>query len=56
MKITLLLVAVIAALAVGGGFWWQSYEVPPPGWQGYVDADYVRAARPPPRSPRRRTG
>lgn len=42
MKITLLLVAVIAALAVGGGFWWQSYEVPPPGWQGYVDADYVR--------------
>jgi HlyD family secretion protein len=42
MKRWLVLVAVLVALAVGGGLWWQSYDAPPPGWQGYVDADYVR--------------
>ena len=36
-------VAVLAALVVGGGFWWQElHEAPPPGWQGFADADYVR--------------
>ncbi len=42
MKSTLVLVAVLVALAIGGGLWWQGHEAPPPGWQGYVDADYVR--------------
>jgi HlyD family secretion protein len=42
MKRSFVLVAGLAALAVAGGLWWQSYEAPPPGWQGYVDADYVR--------------
>ena len=42
MKRRLVLVAVLVALAIGGGLWWQSIEAPPPGWQGYVDADYVR--------------
>jgi HlyD family secretion protein len=42
MKRRLVLMAVLVALVVGGGFWWQSHETPPPGWQGYVDADYVR--------------
>ncbi|HEY3848611.1 MAG TPA: HlyD family efflux transporter periplasmic adaptor subunit [Acetobacteraceae bacterium] len=42
MNRRLVLVAGLAALAVAGGLWWQSYEAPPPGWQGYVDADYVR--------------
>ncbi len=38
----LILVAMLIALVIGGGLWWQSYEAPSPGWQGYVDADYVR--------------
>ena len=42
MKRRLVAVAVLAAVAVGGGQWWESIEAPPPGWQGYVDADYVR--------------
>ncbi len=42
MNRALLLVVVLAALGVAGGLWWQSYDAPPPGWQGYVDADYVR--------------
>jgi len=42
MKRTLLLVALLVALAIGGGLYWQRLEAPPPGWQGYVDADYVR--------------
>jgi HlyD family secretion protein len=42
MNRKLVLVAGLAALAVAGGLWWQSYEAPPAGWQGYVDADYVR--------------
>jgi HlyD family secretion protein len=42
MKRRLILGAVLAAAAVGAGLWWQSTEAPPPGWQGYVDADYVR--------------
>lgn len=42
MKRTLLLVALLVALAIGGGLYWQKLEAPPPGWQGYVDADYVR--------------
>jgi HlyD family secretion protein len=42
MKRILLFVAVLVALAIGGGLWWQTIEAPPPGWQGYADADYVR--------------
>lgn len=42
MKRTPLLVALLLALAIGGGLYWQRLEAPPPGWQGYVDADYVR--------------
>jgi HlyD family secretion protein len=42
MKSKLLLVAVLVALAIGGALYWQRLEAPPPGWQGYVDADYVR--------------
>jgi HlyD family secretion protein len=38
----LILVALLVVLAIGGGLWWQSIEAPPPGWQGYADADYVR--------------
>ena len=39
----LVLLAILVVVAVGGGLWWQSHEAPAPGWQGYVDADYVRA-------------
>jgi HlyD family secretion protein len=42
MKRRLVLGAVLAAVAIAGGLWWQSTDAPPPGWQGYVDADYVR--------------
>jgi HlyD family secretion protein len=38
----LIFVALLVALVIGGGLWWQSHDAPPPGWQGYVDADYVR--------------
>jgi HlyD family secretion protein len=42
MKQRLILIAALAAVAVTGGVWWRSVEAPPPGWQGYADADYVR--------------
>lgn len=42
MKRRLILVAALASLTIAGGLWWQSYEAPPAGWQGYVDADYLR--------------
>jgi len=42
MKRTLAAGAVLAALALGGGLWWENRQEPPPGWQGYVDADYLR--------------
>jgi HlyD family secretion protein len=42
VKRRLVLIVVLAAAAIGGGLWWQRLEAPPLGWQGYVDADYVR--------------
>ncbi|HVC59939.1 MAG TPA: HlyD family efflux transporter periplasmic adaptor subunit [Acetobacteraceae bacterium] len=42
MKRLLIVGAVLAALALGGGLWWQNHHAPAPGWQGYVDADYLR--------------
>ena len=45
MKRLLVPLVVLALLAAGGGTWWrQNRDAPPPGWQGYVDADYVRVA------------
>jgi len=45
MKRPVALLAVATALAVGGAsYWWQMRDAPPPGWQGYVDADYVHVA------------
>lgn len=35
--------AIVLAVALAGGFWWWRVQAQPPaGWQGYVDADYVR--------------
>ena len=42
MKRRLILVAMLTALAIGGGLWWQRHQAPSSGWQGYVDADYLR--------------
>ena len=42
MRRLLLFAAVLATLALGGGLWWRNHQAPPPGWQGYVDADYLR--------------
>lgn len=38
----LLPAAVLGAVALGIGLWWQTRTPPAPGWQGYADADYVR--------------
>lgn len=34
--------ALLGAAALSAGLWWQNRPTPAPGWQGYVDADYVR--------------
>ena len=44
MKRLLLPLIVLAIVAAGGAWWWQNHNDAPPGWQGYVDADYVRVA------------
>ena len=37
----LLLIAVIGLAGLAGGAWWLQRNGQAPGWQGYVDADYV---------------
>ncbi|HTW69784.1 MAG TPA: HlyD family efflux transporter periplasmic adaptor subunit [Acetobacteraceae bacterium] len=44
MKRLLLPLIVLGLVAAGGTWWWQNRSDPPQGWQGYVDADYVRVA------------
>ncbi|HUB15255.1 MAG TPA: HlyD family efflux transporter periplasmic adaptor subunit [Acetobacteraceae bacterium] len=44
MKRLVLPILALVALAVGGAWWWQDRDDAPPGWQGYVDADFVRVA------------
>lgn len=44
MRRLLLPFLLLAALAAGGALWWHNHDAPQPGWQGYVDADYVRVA------------
>jgi len=36
-----LLIAVIGLAGLAGGAWWLQQSRQAPGWQGYVDADYV---------------
>jgi len=44
MRRALLPLIVLAIAAAGGAWWWQNRANGPPGWQGYVDADYVRVS------------
>ena len=44
MRRLLLPLILLAIVAAGGTWWWQNRNDAPPGWQGYVDADYVRVA------------
>ena len=44
MRRVLLPLIVLAIAAAGGAWWWQSRADGPQGWQGYVDADYVRVS------------
>lgn len=37
-----LAVVLVGALGLGFWRWWQARPEGPPGWQGYVEADYVR--------------
>jgi HlyD family secretion protein len=42
MKRLLLPIAVLGVLALAAGLWWENRRPPLLGWQGYVDADYIR--------------
>lgn len=45
MKRSVSFLIVLLVVAGGGAaYWWQNRDNGPPGWQGYVDADYVRVA------------
>lgn len=41
-RVRMILLLAIVAAAVGGVWWWRTKAQDPPGWQGYVDADYVK--------------
>jgi HlyD family secretion protein len=40
-RVLVSVVAVIGLAGLAGGAWWLQRPGEPPGWQGYVDADYV---------------
>lgn len=42
MRRSLLLIVLVALAAGAGGWWWLTRATTPVGWQGYVDADYIR--------------
>jgi HlyD family secretion protein len=44
MKRALLIVVLLAAAAGAAGWWWLYHAADPNGWQGYVDAEYVRVS------------
>jgi HlyD family secretion protein len=44
MKRGLLLAVLLAAGVGAGGWWWINHDAEPAAWQGYVEAEYVRAS------------
>jgi len=42
MKRPLVVAVLLAACAVGAGWWWMNRATGPSSWQGYVEAEYVR--------------
>jgi HlyD family secretion protein len=44
MKRALLLAVLLAAGVGAGGWWWINHDADPAPWQGYVEAEYVRAS------------
>jgi HlyD family secretion protein len=44
MKRALLLAVLLAACVGAGGWWWINHDADAAAWQGYVEAEYVRAS------------